>query len=429
MPGTERRLIDDCFLHDKDRLRHADALAILKARVSCVVDTQTVHLEAAGGRRIAERITAPRNVPDTDNAAVDGYAFAHVDHAETGGFFPVSLRVPAGHPSADPLSPGTAARIFTGAVMPAGADTVAMQEDCELHVQDGRDFVIIPQGLKVGANRRRAGEDLAIGDELLAPGVRLRPQDLAAIASTGKADVSVFAPVRVALVSTGDEIRRPGTPLPAGGVYDSNHYLLRALLSDAGAEITDLGVLPDDAQIVRRALTEAARTHDAVLTTGGASRGEEDHLITAIEALGQRHMWQLAIKPGRPMNFGQIGDCITLGLPGNPVAAMVCFLLYVRPVLTVLGGGAFPQPRRFQLPAAFSVPRKKPDRREFYRGTLVADEKGRTVVRKFARDGSGLISGLREADGLIEIPEDVTEVCEGALVDFLPFSELGLMPG
>ncbi|WP_349360394.1 gephyrin-like molybdotransferase Glp [Stappia sp.] len=429
MPPSERRLIDDCFLHDKDRLRHADALAILKARVAPVVGTETVPLARAAGRRIAQTVTAPRAVPAADNAAVDGYAFAHADHAETGGFFPLSQRIAAGHPSDTALPPGTAARIFTGALMPQGADTVAMQEDCETHVQDGLDFVIVPQGLKPGANRRRAGEDLAAGAGLVTPGQRLRPQDLAAIASTGTGEVAVYAPVRVALVSTGDELRRPGAPLPEGGVYDSNHFLLRALLEEAGAAITDLGILADDSSLVHDTLREASATHDMILTTGGASRGEEDHLVTALDALGTRHMWQLAIKPGRPMNFGQIGDCVTLGLPGNPVAAMVCFLLYVRPVLAVLGGGPFPEPRRFQVPAAFSVPKKKPDRREFYRGTLDTDGKGRTVVRKFNRDGSGLITGLREADGLIEIPEEATQVRDGDLVDFLPFSELGLTAG
>ncbi len=422
--SPNRRLLDDCFLHDRDRLRHDDALALLRQRIAPTVATETLDLAAAAGRVLARPITAPHDVPLADNSAVDGYAFAQADHARTEGRFPVSLRIPAGHPSPATLAPGTAARIFTGALMPPGADTVAMQEDCDLD-EDGH-VVRIPPGLKPGANRRRAGEDLKAGEVLVTAGTRLRPQDIAAIASTGTARVEVWRPVRVALVSTGDEIRRPGNPLPAGGVYDSNHYLLSGLLAGFGAEIDDLGILPDDPATLRRTLAGAAATHDAIVTTGGASRGEEDHMVGAIDALGTRHMWQLAIKPGRPMNFGQIGDCVTLGLPGNPVAAMICCLLYVRPVLSVLGGGAFLEPRRFQVPAAFSVARKKPDRREFYRGILGTDARGRTVVRKFARDGSGLITSLREADGLIEIAEETTQVAEGEPVDFISFGEFGI---
>lgn len=428
-----KRLLDDCFLHDGDRLRHDEALAILKDRVRPVARTETVPLEEASDRVLAKGIVSDRNIPGTDNSAVDGYAFCAADHAATGGFFPISARIAAGHPATAPLLPGSAAllpgsaaRIFTGATMPEGADTVAMQEDCETHEQDGRPFVIVPAGLKAGANRRRAGEDVAAGSPILDAGTRLRPQELAAIASTGTSTVEVFSRLRVALVSTGDELRRPGAPLPKGGVYDSNHYLLRALLDGLGARITDVGILPDDPETVRAALTRTAADHDAILTTGGASRGDEDHLVEALDAIGKRHLWQLAIKPGRPMNFGQIGDCLTFGLPGNPVAAMVCFLLYVRPVLSVMGGAGFAEPRRFQVPADFSVAQKKPGRREFYRGSLATDAQGRTIVRKFERDGSGLITSLREADGLIEIPEDAVSVAAGEAVAFLPFPELGL---
>lgn len=423
-----RSLIDDCFLHDRDRLRHEEALAILKERVAPVVTAEQFPLSATHRRILAEAIIAPRNIPLNDNAAVDGYAFHHADHLPTGGFFRLQSRVAAGHPSDEPLGPGAAARIFTGAVMPPGADTVAMQEDCETHTQDGQDFVIVPQGLKQGANRRLAGEDVREGSELLAPGTRLRPQDVAAIASTGAAEVSVFRKLKVGLLSTGDEIRRPGTALANGEVYDSNHYLLNALCASADVEPVDLGVLADDAGVISAAVAEASGTFDVLLTTGGASRGEEDHLLATLDRLGSRHMWQLAIKPGRPMMFGQIGDCVALGLPGNPVAAMVCFLLYVRPVLSVLGGGPFRAPQSFQVPADFKVASKKPDRREFYRGILASDADGRTVVRKYGRDGSGLITSLREADGLIEIPEEATSVSEGEPVTFLPFSGMGLTP-
>lgn len=423
---SDKSVLNDCFLHDKQRLRHHEALQILKDQVSTIADVETVRLENALERILAEDITAPRNIPLADNSAVDGYAFRHSDFDEAGGFFQIQQRIAAGHASDATLAPWAAGRIFTGAVMPPGADTVAMQEDCETHQQDGKDFVIVPQGLKKGANCRKAGEDVKEGTALLAAGHRLRPQDLAAIASTGQAEIKAFRNLKVALVSTGDELRRPGDLISVGDVYDANHFLLRGLCSGLPVEIADLGILKDDASLIETRLKETAEQFDLVLTTGGASLGEEDHILRLLDKLGQRHMWQLAIKPGRPMMFGNIGSCAFLGLPGNPVAAMVCFLLYARPVVNVLAGGRFLEPQGFQLPAAFEVPRKKPDRREFYRGWLEEGPDGNTLAQKFQRDGSGLISGLREADGLIEIPEETTEIRKGDLVRFLPFSGFGI---
>jgi len=423
---SQPKLLDDCFLHDKDRLRHDEALAILRDRLVTVTGTEDVPLADALGRVIAAGVTAPRQVPAADNSAVDGYAFAHADYEATGGFFPLSARIAAGHPSGSELQVASAARIFTGALMPGRADTVAMQEDCETHSQDGQDFVIIPPGLKPGANRRKAGEDLQQGAAIVEPGTILRPQEIGAIASTGAGAATCFEPLRVAVLSTGDEILKAGDPFRPGGVYDSNRPLLAALLATLPVEVTDLGILPDSADTVRAALTDAAATHHAVLTTGGASRGEEDHVVATLGDLGQRHMWQLAIKPGRPMTFGQIGDCVVLGLPGNPVAAFVCFVLYVRQALLALSGATWREPRRLVLKADFEIASKKPDRREFLRGLLVEDEAGIRRVAKYPRDGSGLITSLREADGLIEIPEDATSLAKGDSVRFLPFSEVGL---
>ncbi len=425
---ADRTILDDCFLHDKERLRHDEALAILKAAVAPVVGTQRVQLEEACGRVLAEPVTSAQPVPSANNSAVDGYAFAFADYQATGGIFPVVERIAAGYPATGPLPVGAAARIFTGAVMPGRAETVAMQEDCERRDRDGEKIVIIPPGLKQGANCRLAGEDLGAGDIVCAAGQRLRPQELAAIASTGKAEITVFKPIRVALFSSGDEIVRPGAPLSEGQIYDANHFLLRALLETVGAEISDLGILSDDARDVAEAIGAAARNHHAVLTTGGVSRGEEDHLVTTLDALGKRHLWQLAIKPGRPMTFGQIGKTIVLALPGNPVAAFVCFLLYVRPVFCVLAGAGWIEPPRFAVPAAFEIEHKKPDRREFLRGTLIR-ENGRLEVRKFAYEGSGLITSLRAADGLIELDEATTAVRRGDPVAFIPFSALGLTMG
>ncbi len=421
------KLLDDCFLHDEERLRHDEALALLEDRVHPLVGTESIKLETASGRILASPVTAPRPVPGTDNSAMDGYAFAHTDYISSNGYLPLSGRIVAGHPAPDPIKSGTSMRIFTGAVMPQGADTVAMQEDVTLETSKDGPVAVIPQGLKQGANRRRAGEDIQTGDLILEPNIRLRPQDIAAAASTGAPHLECYTPLRVALFSTGDEILRPGEKFSPGHVYDSNHFMLRTLIESTGAQVTDLGILEDKAEIVEEALEKAAKTHDAILTSGGASRGEEDHVVKSIEKLGNLNMWQLAIKPGRPMAFGQIRDTVFLGLPGNPVAAMVCFLLYVRPVLLRLAGANWSSPLHYHLPATFNIT-KKTGRREFLRGWVEMDAKGRPRVTKFPRDGSGLISSLRMADGLISIDEDTSSVREGDLVAFTPFSELGVLP-
>lgn len=423
-----RKLLDDCFLHDKDRLRHDDALAVIKQRISAISGIETLSIDDAVGRILAAPVAAPRNVPLSDNAAVDGYAYRYADFKDVGGWFEVADRIAAGHARNSPMPAKTAARIFTGAPMPDGLDTIAMQEDCEPHVQDGRPFIAIPPGLKEGANRRRSGEDLLAGTTLLLPGERLRPQDIAAIASLGIAAISAFKKLRVALISTGDELLRPTADLEPdpGQVFDSNSFMLKGLLDTLPVSVTDYGVLRDDEALIHQTIQEASSTHDVILTSGGASRGEEDHVISAIEHLGQRHMWQLAIKPGRPMTMGQIQDCAFVGLPGNPVAAFVCFLLYVRPILLRLQGAQWREPVRFPVKAAFAIENKKPDRREFLRGILRQDEHGDLCVSKFERDGSGLITGLREADGLIEIEETTTSLQLGQQINFIPFSELGL---
>jgi molybdopterin molybdotransferase len=421
------KLLDDCFAHDKKRLRHAEALAILKQRVAPVAGRETVALFEAAGRVLAEAAVAPRPVPAHTNGAVDGYSFAAGDYdAGAGTELPVDGRSAAGHPLERAPAPATAVRIFTGAAMPAGHDTVVMQEDVETRTAAGRTFVSLPSGLKRGANVRKAGEDVVAGETLLQAGAVLRPQDLAALASIGMAEVPCFARLRVAIVSTGDEVVRAGASFSEGQVYDANAPMLTALIASAGAVPMDLGVFPDNRDEVRRRLAEAAAGFDAVIVSGGASRGEEHHVVAALDALGKRHLWQLAIKPGRPMSFGQVGDCVVLGLPGNPVAVFVCFLLYAWPLLRRLGGADWPEPVRYRLPALFAFPGRKVGRREFWRGILKETPHG-LAVDKFARDGSGLISGLRAADGLIDIPEDVTEVKPGDRVAFIPFSEFGIV--
>ena len=423
------KILNDCFQPFEQRMRHAEAIALLRSRIAPIASVEQVPLEQALGRIIAEPIVSPRPVPAHTNAAVDGYAFAHESYDRASGTtFVIAARAAAGHPVGEPPA-GTAVRIFTGAVMPAGFDTVAMQEDCEvLPAEAGAKVrVRIPGGLKQGANVRLAGEDVAVGETLFTPGHILRPQDLAALTSIGLDKVSCFAPLRLAIVSTGDEIVRPGAgELGPGQVFDANAPMLVGLSKLAGCLTEDLGIWPDDAAEVRRRLAEAAQSFDVVLTSGGASRGEEDHMGAALAALGTRHFWSLAIKPGRPMMFGQIGKSIVVGLPGNPVAVFVCFLMYVWPMLRRLSGAVWPEPRRLPMKAAFDFPNRKTGRREFWRGFFVETPEG-LAVDKFKRDGSGLITGLRQADGIIDIPEDVAEVKRGDTVAFIPFTEFGIL--
>jgi len=423
-----KKLLNDCFAHDSKRLTHHQALALLESRINPVAGEETLALNQAAGRILAAPAVALSPVPAHDNSAVDGYAFAAADYdASLGTEFQVVGRAAAGHPLKDAAQPQTAVRIFTGAVVPDGTDSVVMQEDIEGFERGGANWLKIPAGLKAGANVRLAGEDIAAGTQLLGRGAIIRPQDLAGLASIGLADVSCFKRVKVAIFSTGDEVIRPGAALAPGEVYDANAPMLKALIESSGALPQDQGVLPDKPDALQDALLKTASGYDVIITSGGASVGEEDHLVATLDRIGKRHLWQLAIKPGRPMSFGQINDAVVIGLPGNPVAVFVCFLLYVWPMLRRLGGTDWPAPRVLRLPADFSVRERKTGRREFWRGMLKRSANGGLVVEKFARDGSGLISSLRASDGLIEVAEDVAAIAPGDPVSFIPYSDYGIL--
>ena len=414
------QLTDDCFAHGGRMMTTAEALALVAESVTPLCEAETVALGQALGRILLEDLVSPIDVPAHDNSAVDGYAvfFDDLDpEAETR--LPVAGRAAAGHPLERPARRGEAVRIFTGARMPEGPDTVMMQEDC---ARDG-DVVAIRPGIKRGSNRRLRGEDVTAGSRVLAAGLRLRPQDLGQAAAIGRDSLSVARPLRAALFSTGDELREPGGPLDPGCIYDSNRFTIAGLLGGLGCAVTDLGILPDRLEVVRDALEAAARDHDLVITSGGVSVGEEDHVKQAVEALGRLHLWRLAIKPGRPIALGQLGRVPFVGLPGNPVAVMVTFLNIVRPMILRLMGGQVTEPHHFKVRAGFDH-RKKKDRREWLRARLESDEAGQPIAVKFARDGAGILSSMVESDGLIELPEEVTELKAGAMVDFLPFSEV-----
>ncbi|MDX1401910.1 MAG: molybdopterin molybdotransferase MoeA [Kiloniellales bacterium] len=413
------QLSDDCFAHGGELMATRDALDLLSERLDRVTETEQIQTGKALGRVLSADVVARTSMPPHDNAAVDGYAVRFTDlNGEGETSLPVAARIAAGQAVPQDITGKCALRIFTGAIVPDGFDTIFMQEDVRL--DGGR--VILPTGIKSGSNRRKAGEDFFEGDTLLRAGHRLRPQDLGLAAAGGHERVPVSKPLRVALFSTGDELLEPGVRLPEGAIHDSNRYTLMGLLATLKGEVTDLGILPDNKLKVQDALDRAAETHDMIITSGGVSVGEEDHVKAAVEALGRLHVWRLAIKPGRPLALGQVRHVPFIGLPGNPVAVMVTFLLIARPAMLRLMGASELEPRRYKLPAAFDF-KKKGKRREWLRVHLVS-KNGRLEVELFRRQGSGILSSLVAADGLVELEEDLTELRRGAMVDFLPFSEV-----
>jgi molybdopterin molybdotransferase len=417
---TVAQLSDDCFAFGDPLMRTDFALQTLRQRLDVVVEPENIALRDAIGRILAEDIVSGRAVPPHDNAAVDGYAVCFDDLQAAGETrLPVAGRITAGHPLETEPQRGEAFRIFTGAPMPLGADTVLMQEDCRVE----NDHVIIPPGIKQGANRRFAGEDIQRGSTILSRGRRLKPQDLGLCASVGRESLTVYRRLRVALFSTGDEVHDVGDELPAGGIFDANRYSIAALLERLGCEVDDLGILNDDYDSILDALSGAAQGHDVIMTSAGVSTGEEDHVRGAIEALGNIHFWRLAIRPGRPIALGQVGSVPFIGLPGNPVAVMVTFMRFARPALLLLGGCTEIDPTFFRVAVDFSY-KKKPSRREWLRTILVPGRDGVLCASKFPRDGAGILSSMVAADGLIELPEDLTRLEPGTMVDFLPFSEV-----
>ncbi len=414
------QLSDDCFAHGGALMPAAAALAELRARLAPVGERETVPLSEAAGRILAADLIADRDVPPHDNAAVDGYAVHFADlAADRDTELPVTGRAAAGHSLGRPARRGEAIRIFTGAVMPDGPDTVMMQEDCTSR----GDVVVIRPGIGRGANRRQRGEDVRVGTIVLRDGQRLRPQDVGLAAALGRPAVPVYRRLRVAIFSTGDEVHEPGTALPLGAVYDANRYALVALVKALGAAPTDLGILADEAAAIDAALTDAATGHDLILTSGGMSVGEEDHIAGVVRARGSLYFWKLAIKPGRPVAMGQIGGTPLIGLPGNPAAMMVTFLRLARPALLRLAGARTVEPHLFRVTAGFDH-RKKRNRREYVRARLERAADGALTAVKFPREGAGILSSLVEADGLVELAEDVTDVTMGTPVDFLPFAEV-----
>jgi molybdopterin molybdotransferase len=377
------------------------------------IATEQVALASALGRVLREDVVSPIDVPGADNSAVDGYAIHAADLAAEGETrLPVIGRAAAGHPFAGPVPPGTALRIFTGALMPAGPDTVIMQEDCGVE----GDMVLLPAGLKRGSNRRRAGEDVKAGTTALAAGLRLRPQEIGLAAAIGRRELAVARPLNVAVFSAGDEL-----------LGESNRQGLGALLCQLGLQARDRGRLPQARTKIESGLGRAAADNDVILTSGDISLGEEDHLGAALAALGRLRLWHLAIKPGRIIALGRLDTArsvTVIGLAGNPLAAIVGFVCVARPILLRLLGARDLLPQRYPMRAGFEH-QKKPGRREFLQARLTKSRESEVEVLGYPAQGSGILSSLVVADGLVELPEALTRVERGSMVDFLPFGEVG----
>ncbi|WP_198115665.1 molybdopterin molybdotransferase MoeA [Massilia rhizosphaerae] len=397
-----------------------EALDFLLAAARVVDGVEDVDTLAANGRVLAADQVSGLSVPAADNTQMDGYAVRAADCASGAATLRIAQRIPAGTVG-QPLASGTAARIFTGALIPEGADAVVMQEQCEAN----GDQVTVRHAPQPGEWIRRAGEDIVAGSVIVPAGTRLRAQELGLAASVGLARLPVRRRVRVAVFFTGDELAMPGEPLAPGAIYNSNRFTLRGLLENLGCEISDYGIVPDSLQATRDTLRAAAANHDLIITSGGVSVGEEDHIKPAVEAEGRLNMWQIAVKPGKPLAFGAVdraagqGSAFFLGLPGNPVSSFITFLLFVRPFLLRLQGvTGTVEARALPLRADFDWIR--PDRRNEFLRARINDAGGLDL---FPNQGSGVLTSTVWADGLIDNPPGQA-IARGDIVRFIPFAAL-----
>ncbi|TRD20715.1 gephyrin-like molybdotransferase Glp [Palleronia caenipelagi] len=410
-------LSNDCFALPPgvDWTPVDEALDVLRARLGPVVGSEILVSSEADGRVVAQDVVAVRANPPGANSAVDGYGFAHASLFEGDNILPlVAGRAAAGAPFEGSVPEGHAVRILTGALVPEGVDTVVLEEDTRTDAT----HVAFRGPVKRGANTRRAGEDVEAGEVILREGHILRPPDLALLAATGNAKVEVRHRLRVGVLSTGDELAAPGSTMDPARTFDANRPMLLSLIRRWGYEAVDLGHVPDDRDTLRDRLDGAGV--QAILTSGGASAGDEDHVSALLRDEGNLTSWRIALKPGRPLALALWKGVPVIGLPGNPVAALVCAALFARPSLSMLAGAGWPEPPRFKVPAAFEK-RKKPGRREYLRARLGPDG-----VEVFKSEGSGRISGLSWADGLVELPDGAANIARGDLVTFLPYADLGI---
>jgi molybdopterin molybdotransferase len=415
--------VNDCY-SPAQQLQTAETVwQGMQALASTQVKSQTLPLEQCMNRRLAEALTTPYDSPRFDNAAVDGYAFNCNDLIQQpDATLPLmATEANAGGSEKLSLKQGYCMRVLTGAQMPKGANTVVMQEDVHLT----NDSVTFPSHYKAHSNWRPQGEDVKAGEVIINQGQLIRPQDIGLAAAAGQAQLRVYNKVRVALFSTGNEVYELGQELPEDGIYDVNRYLLKALLTSLHCEVTDLGILADDFSTIRTALDSASQDHQLIITSGGASTGSHDHIANVLKDLGEVHAWRLAIKPGRPLAFGQLGSALFLGLPGNPVAANVCTLMFGQPLIRALSGGGWHRPKSYPQKLGFDV-NKKVGRREWLRVFQEQQPNGDYVLQRSASHGSGILTSMTRADGLVEVDEASGNIPAGSLVDFIPFTSFGM---
>jgi molybdopterin molybdotransferase len=411
-------MIDACSLEPKPLLPLGDALDRIKTAVSPVTGTEKIPLADALGRVLAEPVYSPINIPHDRNAAMDGYAFASKDRVD-GQAFMLALAGTswAGRPFQGQLQTGQCIRIFTGAVVPKEVDSVVMQEQVQVKGQT----IHFPADTRAQQNIREAGEDVRQGACLIAEPKKLTAVDLGLLASAGIGEITVTRRLKIAYFSTGDELTPLGQPLETGKIYDSNRIMLCGLLADPSYSVVDLGVIPDNRQLLEDSLIKASKNHDVIITTGGASVGEADYVKEILQKSGEVNFWKIAIKPGKPLAFGRIGDCCFFGLPGNPVAVVVTFQQIVAPALRQLSGAPFVKPLRFAAICTTAL-KKAPGRQEFQRGILSQNERGEFLVASAGQQGSNILSSMSQSGCYIVLPAECNGVQAGERVTVEPFS-------
>ncbi len=410
---------DPCAV-PKGMLTVEQARQRIDALITPISGEEQLHIRAALGRILATPIISSINVPPYTNSAMDGYALRGADLPTSGNTrLAVIGRAMAGAPFAGKVTAGQAVRIMTGAMMPQGADTVLMQEQVRVE----GDAIEVGADHKPGENVRQAGEDMAVGDTVLAPGTRLLPAEIGVLASLGIAEVRVRRRLRVAFFSTGDELKSLGEPLEPGQIYDSNRYTLHGMLSRLGVEILDLGVIRDDRGAVRRAFQEASANADVVITSGGVSVGEADFVKQTLDEMGQVDFWKIAMKPGKPLAFGTLGTALFFGLPGNPVSVMATFYQFAQPALQKMMGMSAAPTLSLRVPCAVDL-KKQPGRLEYQRGVLSPSADGSLTVTSTGRQGSHVLSSMSKSNCFIILPADCAGVRAGELVEVQPFAGL-----